>query len=197
MSPGHGVGTGGDDRAQPLLHLAALTDREASIDFLRQAAARGFSVSVDLQGFVRQADPATGEVLYRDVPRKREIVNAVDKVKLDALEAGFLTGRASPEEAAVEMESWGAQETMITWSGGVLVRARGRTYVERFSNAGIEGRTGRGDTTFGAYLACRLDCGVSESLRWAAAVASIKLELPGLFAGTKEQVRARLEAVRR
>jgi hypothetical protein len=185
-----------DDRP-PLLHLAALTDKEASVDFLLEAAARGFSVSVDLQGFVRRADPVTGEVVYGEVPGKREIVSGVDRVKLDAREARFLTGLASPEEAAIEMEAWGARETMITWSGGVLVRAGGMTFSERFTNVSVEGRTGRGDTTFGAYLACRLDEGPGESLRWAAAVASMKLEKAGLFAGTKERVRARMDAVRR
>ena len=77
------------------------------------------------------------------------------------------------------------------------MRAAGKTYTERFSNASAEGRTGRGDTTFGSYLACRLDDDIAGSLRWAAIVASMKLEKPGLFAGTKEQVRARLDAVRR
>ncbi len=62
------------------LHLAALTDRESSLSFLTEAARRGFSVSVDLQGFVRQADRATGEVLYRPVAAKKEIVAAVERV---------------------------------------------------------------------------------------------------------------------
>ena len=180
-----------------LLHVAALTDAESSLGFLKEAVDRGFSVSVDLQGFVRQADPRTGEVLYGEVPAVREIVALVDRVKLDALEARFLTGLSAPEDAAAEMEAWGAKETMITWSQAVLVRSSGTTHVEKFFNTSAEGRTGRGDSTFGAYLACRPDGDVASALRWAAAVASMKLEKPGLFAGTEEQVRERLDAVRR
>jgi sugar/nucleoside kinase (ribokinase family) len=179
------------------LHLAALTDQESSLDFVKEAIRRGFRVSVDLQGFVRQADLVTGEVRYGDVSPKKEIVRVADKVKLDGLEAAFLTGLQTPELAAIEIERWGARETMITWSGGVLVRSEGKTYVESFSNAGIEGRTGRGDSTFGSYLACRLDQDVAEALRWAAAVASMKLETAGPFMGTRDQVRARLSTVRR
>jgi hypothetical protein len=32
------------------------------------------------------------------------------------------------------------------------VRDKGKTYFERFSNRGVAGRTGRGDTAFGSYL---------------------------------------------
>jgi sugar/nucleoside kinase (ribokinase family) len=55
-----------------------------------------------------------------------------------------------------------------------------------------EGRTGRGDTTFGAYLARRLDHSIEESLRFAAAVVSIKMESPGPFRGSIEDVLARM-----
>jgi sugar/nucleoside kinase (ribokinase family) len=75
----------------------------------------------------------------------------------------------------------------------VLVRHGGKSYFEPFTNRSVVGRTGRGDTVFGAYLARRLDHGVADSLRFAAALASIKVETPGPFAGTVEQVLARAE----
>jgi sugar/nucleoside kinase (ribokinase family) len=56
----------------------------------------------------------------------------------------------------------------------------------------VQGRTGRGDTTFGSYLARRLECGVVESLKFAAALASIKMERPGPFSGSLEQVLERM-----
>lgn len=186
---------GGD--GSTLLHLAALTDRETSLGFVEEAGRRGFNVSVDLQGFIRQVDPETGDVTYGAVADKEHIVRSVPRIKLDTPEARHLTGLPTAHEAAMEMERWGARETMITWADGVLVRYQGSTYSEPFFNRSVEGRTGRGDTTFGSYLACRLDHSVADSLRWAAAVASIKLEKPGLFAGTREQVRARMDAVRR
>ena len=86
------------------------------------------------------------------------------------MEASLLTGSSDLAEAAGIIESWGSPETMITHADGVLLRAGGRTYYERFSNRSVAGRTGRGDTTFAAYLSWRLDHGVDESLKFAAAL---------------------------
>jgi sugar/nucleoside kinase (ribokinase family) len=69
----------------------------------------------------------------------------------------------------------------------------GKTYYEKFSNKSVVGRTGRGDTTFAAYLAWRLDHDAGESLKFAAALVSIKMETPGPFRGTLEDVARRLK----
>jgi sugar/nucleoside kinase (ribokinase family) len=82
---------------------------------------------------------------------------------------------------------------MITHSQGVLARVNRETYYEKFSNSNISGRTGRGDTTFSAYLSWRLDHNVRESLKFAAALVSIKMETPGPFKGTLEDVQFRIK----
>ena len=69
---------------------------------------------------------------------------------------------------------------------------KGVTYYEKFSNSNVTGRTGRGDTTYAAYLSWRLDHDVPESLKFAAALVSIKMETPGPFKGTLEDVQKRL-----
>jgi sugar/nucleoside kinase (ribokinase family) len=56
------------------------------------------------------------------------------------------------------------------------------------------GRTGRGDTTFGAYLAWRSGHSVQEALDFAAALVSIKMESIGPFKGTLEDVIMRMKA---
>jgi sugar/nucleoside kinase (ribokinase family) len=81
---------------------------------------------------------------------------------------------------------------MITHSQGVLARVNGVTYYEKFSNSNVSGRTGRGDTTFAAYLSWRLDHDAAKSLKFAAALVSIKMETPGPFKGTLEDVAKRL-----
>ena len=168
------------------LHLAGISDTEFDLDLISGLAGRGYSFSADMQSFVRQVDPATREVAFRDVPDKREIVRQLDKVKLDAVEAEVLTGTADIEQAAQLFEQWGCPETVITRSDGVLARVAGNTYFEKFSNRNLTGRTGRGDTTFAAYLARRLDHGVADSLKFAAAMVSLKMEKPGPFSGTHE-----------
>lgn len=171
-----------------LLHLAGLNNQEFTVDFVRQLRGRGFTLALDMQSFVRKVDPETGKTELADVAEKLEITHLVDKIKLDVAEAKVLTGTADPEQAAVRFEKWGASEIMVTRADGVVVRCRGRTHFERFSNRGVLGRTGRGDTTFGSYLARRLEHGVAESLKFAAALASIKMESPGPFSGTLQQV---------
>ena len=175
-----------------LIHLGALTDKEFTLGFMRELKERGFRISVDMQGFVRQVDEGTRAIQFNDVPEKREIMGLADFVKLDVVEANILTGSDNLAEAAAICDSWGNFETVITRSDGVLARSDGKNYFEKFSNKSSAGRTGRGDTTFGAYLARRLDCSVDESLKFAASLASIKMETPGPFRGTLEDVIQRM-----
>jgi len=173
-----------------LVHLGALTDREFTVEFMQGLRAQGFRLSIDMQNFVRQVDAGTGIIQLRDVPAKREIISLVDMVKLDMVEAEVLTGTNDPGGASAVLEGWGATETLITRSEGALVRHQGKTYFERYMNKSAEGRTGRGDTTMGAYIAWRLEHGVHESLRFAVALASIKMETRGPFRGTLSDVLA-------
>jgi sugar/nucleoside kinase (ribokinase family) len=175
-----------------LIHLGALTDKEFTLGFMRELKERGFRISVDMQGFVRQVDEETRAIQFDDVPEKREIMGLADFVKLDVVEANILTGSDNLAEAAAICDSWGNFETVITRSDGVLARSDGKNYFEKFSNKSSAGRTGRGDTTFGAYLARRLDRPVDESLKFAASLASIKMETPGPFRGTLEDVIKRM-----
>ena len=176
------------------VHLAGITDQEFTLPFMRSLRERGANLSVDMQSFVRQVDLKTREIAFRDVPSKQEIVSLLSKVKLDVVEAQLLTGTNDLEQAAKTFESWGSPETVITQADGVLARVGGRTYYEKFTNTSTIGRTGRGDTTFAGYLAWRMQHDVAESLRFAAALVSIKMETPGPFQGTLEDV---LERVRR
>jgi sugar/nucleoside kinase (ribokinase family) len=179
--------------ATRILHLAGISDQEFSLDFIRGLRGRGYELSADMQSFVRQVDPVTRDISFRDVPQKRAIAALLAKVKLDVVEAKVLTGADDLEEAAKRFESWGCPETIITRADGVLARVRGQTYFEKFTNRSAVGRTGRGDTTFAAYLSRRKDHDVAESLKFAAALVSIKMETPGPFQGTLAEVLARME----
>ena len=174
------------------LHLAGISDTEFDVELVAGLAARGHALSADMQSFVRQVDPVTREIAFKDVPRKREIVSLLHMVKLDVVEAEVLTGTADIAEAARIVEGWGCPETVITRADGVVARVGGKTHFEKFSNRNLSGRTGRGDTTFAAYLARRLDHGVEESLKFAAAMVSIKMETPGPFCGTLDDVLERM-----
>jgi sugar/nucleoside kinase (ribokinase family) len=172
-------------------HLAGISDTEFDMALMQGLKARGYSLSVDMQSFVRHVTPSR-EIEFSDVPAKRDIVAMMDKVKLDVVEARILTGTDDLEKAGVIVESWGCPEVVITHSPGVLARVDGKTLYEKFSNKSSVGRTGRGDTTFAAYLSHRLDHDPAESLKFAAALVSIKMETPGPFKGTLDDVARRL-----
>ncbi len=175
-----------------LLHLIGVNGLEFPIEFMRDLRSSGLPFSIDMQALVRAVDPHTGTVVYSDYPHKREVAALAQKVKLDLREARLLTGAGDLEQAAVELGEWGASEVMVTSSEGALVRYKGRSYFEPFTNRNTSGRTGRGDTVFASYLVRRFDEGVADSLKFAAALCSLKMETPGLFRASLEQVLARM-----
>ncbi len=175
------------------VHLAGISDTEFDMELMKGLKQRGYSLSADMQSFVRHVTPETRVIEFSDVADKKEIAAMMDKLKLDIVEARILTGTDDLEKAAVMIEGWGCREIMITHSPGVLARVNGKTLYEKFSNSSVVGRTGRGDTTFAAYLSRRLDHGPEESLKFAAALVSIKMETPGPFKGTMEEVMRRIK----
>ncbi|MFH0917497.1 MAG: hypothetical protein V1912_13770 [bacterium] len=174
------------------VNLASVTNRDFNEDFIRELRSRGFTCAVDMQSFVRRVDEKTGKVSFADVASKQEIASMAAAVKLDVCEAEYLTGTVDLEQAAMQFEKWGASETLATQADGVLVRHGGKTYYEKFTSRNMEGRTGRGDTVFASYLVRRMDHGVPDSLRFAAALTSIKMETLGPFKGTVQEVLDRM-----
>jgi sugar/nucleoside kinase (ribokinase family) len=176
-----------------LIHLCCMGVREFQLDLMRALKARGFRVSVDMQSFVLQTDDETGAVHLKDVPEKKEILGMAHFVKLDAVEAKILTGADILQDQADMLEDWGSSETIITSSEGALARSKGRTAFVKFTNRTTRGRMGRGDTLMGSYLARRLDHSVEDSLRFAAALTSIKMESAGPFRGSLDDVIERMD----
>lgn len=174
------------------VHLAGITDQEFTIELIQGLRDRGYSVSTDMQSFVRQVDPTTGKISFADVPAKAQITALLDRVKLDAVEAKILTGSDDLEVAAAQFADWGCPEVVITRSDGVFARVNGENIFAPFTNRSIVGRTGRGDTTFAGYMARRLTHKPEESLKFASALVSLKMESPGPFTGTLDDVLARM-----
>jgi len=174
-------------------HLGGISNSEFDMALIDGLKARGYRLSTDMQSYVRQITPITNEIHFGDVKHKEEIVSKMNMVKLDIVEARVCAGTEDLEEAAKIFESWGCPEVVVTRSDGVLARVNGETYFEKFSNNGVIGRTGRGDTTFAAYQSWRLNHDAPTSLKFAAALVSIKMETYGPFQGTLEDVYKRIE----
>jgi sugar/nucleoside kinase (ribokinase family) len=158
---------------------------EVDLETLKAIAARG-PVGLDVQGFVRFADG--DDVVFRDWREKREGLRYVHRLKVDDTEAEVLTGKTDRKAAALELASYGPKEVLLTHGKGVLVYSDGTFYRAAFTPRRILGRTGRGDTCFSTYCAKRLTLDPQAALRYAAVVTSLKMEDPGPFARSTDEV---------
>ena len=158
---------------------------EVDLALVRALAERG-PVALDVQGFVRVRE---GDgLVFRDWSEKEEGLACVHTLKVDSAEAEVLTGKTDPVAAVRELAAYGPREIVLTHAGGVLVHAAGHEYQATFTPRELKGRTGRGDTCFACYVGKRLTAPPEEACRFAAAVTTLKLEKPGPFRGTLEDV---------
>jgi sugar/nucleoside kinase (ribokinase family) len=161
---------------------------EVDLPLLKALASRGARLALDAQGFVRVIEG--DNLIFRDWPDKAEGLSYVNVLKADDAEAEVLTGQTDPKMAARALSAYGPDEIVLTHGGGLLVYAQGESYQAPFHPRQIRGRTGRGDTTFATYLGERLTAPPDEACRFAAAVASLKMEQPGPFRRQRQDVEA-------
>lgn len=148
-------------------------------------------VALDAQCILRKSDEK-GNMLYTDWENKKTLIPYLTYLKVDAAEAEILTGFSDTEKAIRQLGAWGAKEVMLTHNTQVMVLSDNKIYTCAYSNSNNSGRTGRGDTTFAAYIAWRKAHSVKESTDFAATLCSIKMENPGVFSSTVEQVLKRM-----
>jgi len=165
-------------------YLAGLIRGEYEEELIKELAKDG-KIAIDMQGFLRVNKD--GKLVYEDWDKKNKYLSYVHFLKADALEARVLTGKDNRYEAAKIIHEWGVKEIMITHNSEVIVYD-GTYYKVPLKPLNLIGRTGRGDTCFGAYLSKRLNNSISESLLYAAALVSLKMGKSGPFRGTKEDV---------
>lgn len=176
-----------------IFHLAGLVKGEIPEDFIPHLAQKG-DLAVDVQGFIRCNE---GErLLFKPWENADDLLPFIKFLKTDAAEAEILTGEKDREKAAILLNRKGAKEVLITHNSEALLCVDGKIYTAPFTPSNLSGRTGRGDTTFAAYLARRVeDAHPAETLRYAAALCSIKMEHPGPFEGSISEVYARMKAM--
>lgn len=176
-----------------IFHLAGLFVGEIPDSFIDLLKGRG-DVALDVQGVVRSSEG--GELRFRDWAAKKDCLPSVTYLKTDAAEAEILTRTSDRERAAHMLRDLGAREVMITHSSEVIVFDGERIHRAPFTSANLSGRTGRGDTCFASYLAWRLHHSAEESVIYAAALTSIKMETPGPFSGSIDAVKGRIRGAK-
>lgn len=161
-----------------IYHLAGLIRGDFEDGMIEGLAKKG-KVAVDMQGYLRCLDEETKLLYFKDYEFKHRDFPHIHFLKTDAAEAEILTGLTDRAEAAKVMHSWGAKEVMITHNSEVLVYDGENIYTAPLRPRNLSGRAGRGDTTFSIYITERLRRGIEESLSFAAAAVSLKMEQPG------------------
>ena len=174
------------DVSAAIYHFAGLVYGDFDGALFAQASEHG-KVAVDVQCLLRHVEP-DGTMGFHDWAEKKEYFPCIDYLKTDAAEAEILTGLTDRREAAKRHYSWGAKEVLITHNTEVLVFDGQEIYTCPIRARNLSGRTGRGDTTFAGYITERQRAGVAEALRYCTALVSLKMETPGPFRGTRQDV---------
>ena len=169
-------------------HLAGLVGGDIPDEMIPYAVSRGAMVAVDVQTMLRWAE--NGGMVYHDWAAKKEMLPYIRFLKTDAAEAEILTGTDDRVAAAKMLYDWGAKESLITHNSEVLVYDGKEIYTCPIKARNLSGRTGRGDTTFACYINERLTKDIPTSLKTATALVSLKMETPGPYMGTREDLDA-------
>ncbi|MGE5551856.1 MAG: PfkB family carbohydrate kinase [Bacteroidota bacterium] len=172
--------------------LAGLFIGEIPNQMIAHLAKKG-PVALDMQAMLRYS---VGDSFgFRDWPEKKEYLPLVTYLKADFQEAEVCTGTTDRERAARILFDLGAKEVMVTHASEVIVYDGKRIHRAPFNPSNLSGRSGRGDTCFISYMAWRRNHGIEESVRYAAALTSMKMERFGPFSGTVQDVLARMKTL--
>lgn len=164
---------------------------EVGLDVIRTLHGKKVFLGADMQGYVRVLRGQS--LVYEPWDEMEETLPYLDVLKSDAVEAEYLTGEADRFKAAEKFAQMGTKEVVLTHKNGVLVYANGEFYEAGFYSNKLDGRSGRGDTCIGSYMAMRLTLNPCEAGIWAAAVTSLKMEKLGPFDRTRGDVLALLK----
>lgn len=176
------------DTSAEIYHFAGLLYGDFPNDMIKECAKKG-KVAVDVQTCLRhRADD--GGMFFEDWSDKMEMLPYIHFLKTDAAEAEIMTGTDDRYEAIKKLHEWGAKEVLITHNTEVIAYNGGEIYSCPIRARNLSGRTGRGDTTFAAYINERLTQDIPTSLLYATATVSLKMETPGPLKATKEEVDA-------
>lgn len=182
-----------DDLDTKIFHFAGLFANEFPNEMIEHVAKtkKDVKIGLDLQSKLRWSKD--GVFSWLDWKEKKKYLPYVTFLKADTAESEIITGTADKEKAAKILFDWGAKEIMITHTDEVIVYDGKKFYSAPFNPSNLSGRTGRGDTTSAAYMVWRLNHDIEESIKYSAALCSIKMEKIGPFKGSIKDVQERMK----
>ena len=159
--------------------IGASVRGEVAPEVIKELRKKETILAVDVQGFIRINHD--GKLAFKDWPEKEKVLAMVDVLKTDAVEAELLTGKKDIRTAAKQISDFGPKEVVLTHQEGLLVYDGRNFYEAKFYPKTLVGRSGRGDTCIGSYVARRLNAPPPQAMIWASAVTSLKMEAEGPF----------------
>lgn len=175
-----------------IFHLGPLLAGDIPVELIKALSEKG-KVSLDVQGYLRKVE--NQNVYAADWKEKREGLQHVDILKANEIEMEMLTGTKEVRKGAKLLSDWGVKEVVITLgSKGSVIYADQIFYdIPAYVPAREVDATGCGDTYMAGYLYQRIIYkSIPEAGKFAAAMASLKIESHGPFTGTEEDVLKKL-----
>ncbi|MDX2435445.1 MAG: PfkB family carbohydrate kinase [Acidobacteriota bacterium] len=160
---------------------------EFPVETIRELRKKDALISADAQGFIR-VRRSDGRLEHLPWPEQEEVLAMIDVLKADIVEAEALTGEPDMKAAAKALAAQGPREIVITHRDGIVVLADGHFLEAQFHARSMDGRSGRGDTCVGSYMAARLEHPPEEAILWSAATTSLKVETPGPIRRSYEEI---------
>jgi sugar/nucleoside kinase (ribokinase family) len=162
--------------------IGSIVAGEIELEVFRYLASKyPNNLCVDIQGFIRVRSDKN--LVYKDLNErdKKDILSKTKTLKVDQTELKVLTDKPEIKEGAIILKSYGPKEIMITHERGISVLTDDEYITFPWKNKSFQGRTGRGDTAFISYLGSRITKSPRDSLKFSAALTSLKLESAGAF----------------
>ena len=168
--------------------LGALLADDFSVDIIEYLAKKG-KVAIDSQGYLREVrDKKVYTVDWKDKLRALKYVHAL---KVNELELEALTGTDDIVKGGQMLYDWGVKEVLMTFGSMGSVIYDGETYhrIPAYVPNKVVDPTGCGDTYLIGYLYQRQKgASIGDAGRFAAAMATIKIEALGPFKKGKDDV---------
>lgn len=168
--------------------LGALLADDFPLELLKFLSGKGL-IAVDSQGYLREVrDQNVYAVDWKD---KIETLKYVHILKVNDLEMEVLTGMKDIKKASMQLYDWGVKEVLVTLGSLGSVIYDGDTFykIPAYKPNEVVDATGCGDTYVTGYLYKRAKgAGIEEAGKFAAAMATIKIQASGPFEGTIRDV---------
>lgn len=176
--------------------LGALLADDFSADVVKYLSTKG-KIAIDSQGYLREVRDE--QVFAVDWPGKLDILKHVHYLKANELEMEVLTGYSDTKKAAQQLYDWGVKEVLLTFGslGSVIYDGKEFYSIPAYVPSNVVDATGCGDTYITGYIYQRLKgASIEEAGRFAAAMATIKIEHTGPFNGDKQLVMERIKTAK-